>query len=115
VAFDPTLGYRLHANVALRPEPFGALAYHYGNRKLVFLKSPRMVSLVRSLHDFGSIELALTPLNLSVRAHENYLNALRSLESSDMIVLQQPISQDASLLNTVSQQTSQESADATIG
>jgi mycofactocin biosynthesis protein MftB len=28
----------LHPQVALRPEPFGALAYHYGNRKLVFLK-----------------------------------------------------------------------------
>ena len=26
--------------VALRPEPFGALAYHYGNRRLVFLKHP---------------------------------------------------------------------------
>jgi hypothetical protein len=30
----------LHPQVALRPEPFGALAYHYGNRKLVFLKHP---------------------------------------------------------------------------
>ena len=28
----------LHPQVALRPEQFGALAYHYGNRKLVFLK-----------------------------------------------------------------------------
>ncbi len=103
--FDPTLGYQLHANVALRPEPFGALAYHYGNRKLVFLKSPRMVSLVRSLNDFGSVELALAPLELSIRATENYLNALRSLESSEMIVPQ----------NSASLQTSQETADAAIG
>ena len=27
----------LDPQVALRPEPFGALAYHYGNRRLVFL------------------------------------------------------------------------------
>ncbi len=30
----------LHPQVALRPEPFGALAYHYGNRRLIFLKHP---------------------------------------------------------------------------
>ena len=26
--------------MALRPEPFGALAYHYGSRRLTFLRSP---------------------------------------------------------------------------
>ena len=88
MAFDPTLAYRLHANVALRPEPFGALAYHYGNRKLVFLKSPRMVTLVRSLGEFGSVDAALVPLDLSTRARANYLSALLSLERSEMIVVQ---------------------------
>ena len=34
----------LHPQVALRPEPFGALAYHYGNRRLVFLKHPDVVA-----------------------------------------------------------------------
>ena len=86
--FDPNLSYRLHANVALRPEPFGALAYHYGNRKLVFLKSLRMVALVRSLADHDSVEAALAPLALSPRARDNYLGALTSLERSDMIVVQ---------------------------
>jgi putative mycofactocin binding protein MftB len=39
--------------VALRPEPIGALAYHFGNRKLTFLKQPELVSVVRELerHD----------------------------------------------------------------
>ena len=37
----------LDPQVALRPEPFGALAYHYGNRRLVFLKHPDVVSVVR--------------------------------------------------------------------
>ena len=30
--------WRLSPSVALRPEPFGALAYHFGNRKLTLLK-----------------------------------------------------------------------------
>ena len=41
----------LHPDVALRPEPFGALAYHYGNRRLVFLKHPDVVAVVRRLGD----------------------------------------------------------------
>ena len=32
--------WRLDGSVALRPEPFGALAYHFGTRKLSFLKTP---------------------------------------------------------------------------
>ncbi|MCX6513169.1 MAG: mycofactocin biosynthesis chaperone MftB [Actinobacteria bacterium] len=34
----------LHPEVALRDESFGALAYHYGNRRLVFLKSRPLAS-----------------------------------------------------------------------
>ena len=60
VALHLHSAYRLHPSVALRPEPFGALAYHYGNRKLVFLKSPLMVEVVRTLGDHPSIEAALT-------------------------------------------------------
>ena len=37
--------------MALRPEPFGALAYHFGNRKLTFLKRPELVAVVRALGD----------------------------------------------------------------
>ena len=38
--------WRLSPSVALRPEPFGALAYHFGNRKLTFLKRPELVRVV---------------------------------------------------------------------
>ncbi len=41
--------WRLNPQVALRDESFGALAYHYGNRRLVFLKSWTLVDLVSSL------------------------------------------------------------------
>ena len=48
-ALELARGHRLAAQVALRPEGFGALAYHFGNRRLTFLTSPGLVELVRSL------------------------------------------------------------------
>lgn len=38
-------GWRLSPAVALRPEPFGALTYHFRNRKLIFLKQPKLADL----------------------------------------------------------------------
>ena len=49
----------LDPQVALRPEPFGALAYHYGNRKLIFLKHPDMVRVVKALGDHDTLADAL--------------------------------------------------------
>jgi len=31
--FDPDLPWQRARSVALRPEPFGALAHHFGNRR----------------------------------------------------------------------------------
>src|SRR5579862_3146191 len=52
--FDETRAWQLHPQVALRDESFGALAYHYGNRRLVFLKSRMLVELVSTLDRFDS-------------------------------------------------------------
>ena len=41
--------WELHPRVALRPESFGALLYHFGTRKLSFLKNPQILEIVRSL------------------------------------------------------------------
>ena len=35
--------WRLSGSVSLRPEPFGALVYHFGTRRLSFLKTPELV------------------------------------------------------------------------
>ena len=51
VAFDAALPWQKSRSVALRPEPFGALVYHFGNRKLSFLKSKQLVSVVEALAD----------------------------------------------------------------
>jgi putative mycofactocin binding protein MftB len=86
VALDPAGVYRLHPNVAVRPEPFGALVYHYGNRKLVFLKSPRMVSIVNALDGVSSITDVLGANGVPIDRHVRYVEALSSLLVSDMIV-----------------------------
>ena len=59
VAFDLRRGYRLNPAATLRPEPFGALAYHFGNRRLTFLKSRQLVTVVRLLSSYDSAADAL--------------------------------------------------------
>jgi mycofactocin biosynthesis protein MftB len=86
---DTLRPYRLHPQVALRPEPFGALAYHYGNRRLVFLKSAGMVTLVRSLADHATLGAALDAAvadgTVAVRQRPSYERALASLVTSEVI------------------------------
>ncbi|GAB3301712.1 mycofactocin biosynthesis chaperone MftB [Parasphingorhabdus pacifica] len=85
-AFDPERRYRLSPNVSLRPESFGALAYHFGNRKLSFLKSPRLVAIVRSLEDHASARAAVESGDMAEGQRASYLRALASLARTDMIV-----------------------------
>jgi putative mycofactocin binding protein MftB len=84
VPFDSSAAYRLDDRVAVRPEPFGALAYHYGSRRLTFLRSKRLVELVDDLDQFESVDSAL---DARVPAGERpaYLKALASLASSEFI------------------------------
>jgi len=76
---------RLDERVALRPEPFGALAYHYGNRRLVFLRSEDMVRVVRSLDDAPTVAHALTASDIDRRRWPSFLDALSHLEASEVI------------------------------
>ena len=46
--FDLGRPYEKHPQVAIRREEFGGLAYHFGNRRLVFLKGPELVVLVEA-------------------------------------------------------------------
>jgi mycofactocin biosynthesis protein MftB len=82
----PDAAYALHPSVAVRPEPFGALVYHYGNRKLVFLKSPQLVAVVEHLHQYSSVIAALNAVGVPASSHRRYCEALSSLLASDMIV-----------------------------
>jgi putative mycofactocin binding protein MftB len=76
----------VHPSVAVRPEPFGALVYHYGNRKLVFLKSPGMVRLVHALDGRRTLDDALRHAEIPESAWPRHREALTSLLRSDMLL-----------------------------
>jgi len=85
MTFDTARPYRLHPQVALRDEPFGALAYHYGNRRLTFLKSPRLVELVRGLDAHPSLDGALDALGPPAPERARWLRSLEQLAASEVI------------------------------
>ncbi|HEY4378544.1 MAG TPA: mycofactocin biosynthesis chaperone MftB [Acidimicrobiales bacterium] len=82
---DLNAAYALDPQVSLRPEPFGALAYHFGNRRLSFLRSPEIVAVVRSLDDSANVADALEANHIDRRRWPSFTAALATLESSDMI------------------------------
>jgi putative mycofactocin binding protein MftB len=76
--------WRLDPSVALRPEPFGALAYHFGTRKLSFLKTPELVDVVRGL-EHGSVRQALESAGVPAGHWPAYCTALSGLAAGGMI------------------------------
>ncbi|RZU33649.1 mycofactocin biosynthesis chaperone MftB [Blastococcus saxobsidens] len=84
-AFDPALPWRRSRSVALRPEPFGALVYSFANRKLSFLKSKTLVSVVESLADHPSAEATLVACGVPEARRGAYVKALADLARSQMI------------------------------
>lgn len=84
--FDSSRPYRIHERVALRPEPFGALAYHYGNRRLNFLRAPELVALVASLGEHESPRAAFAASGIESRRWPSFEKALASLAASDFLV-----------------------------
>jgi putative mycofactocin binding protein MftB len=77
---------RLHPQVALRPEPFGALAYHYGNRRLVFLKHPDVVAVVRELESHATLSETLSACGVAEPRWPSFVKAIESLHESSVVV-----------------------------
>jgi putative mycofactocin binding protein MftB len=75
----------LDPQVALRPEPFGALAYHYGNRRLIFLKHPDVVRVVNALGDHDSVAATLRACGIAEERWPSFVSALESLEQSHLL------------------------------
>ena len=88
IVFDPELSWRLHPQVAVRPEPFGALLYHFGTRKLSFLKNRTIVAVVNSLADHPDVRSACRAAGVDDAQQGPYLHALRVLVQSKMLVPQ---------------------------
>jgi mycofactocin biosynthesis protein MftB len=87
---DLDRGWRLHPQVAVRPEPFGALLYHFGTRKLSFLKNRTILALIQSLGDYDDVHTACRAAGIDDDARGPYLSALATLARSKMLVLRDP-------------------------
>ena len=77
---------RLHPQVALRPEPFGALAYHYGTRRLVFLKHLDVVQVVQALADHDVVADAFDACEIAHSRRPAFEQALTALIDSEMLI-----------------------------
>ena len=89
--FDLDIAWQLDERVAIRPEPFGALLYHFGTRRLSFLKSERMLAVVRALADQPSARAACTHAGVTDGELAAYARALETLADSNMISERQAI------------------------
>ena len=83
---DPSLSWRLHPQVAVRPEPFGALLYHFGTRRLSFLKNRTIAAVVESLAEHPDVRSALSAAGVDPADEAPYLHALGVLADSQMLV-----------------------------
>lgn len=90
----------LHPRVALRPEPFGALAYHYDTRRLNFLRSHDLVALVKALGEHANARDAFDAIGLDASRWPSFAKALDALVASDFIEPRTPADSAAITLET---------------
>jgi putative mycofactocin binding protein MftB len=77
--------WHLAPDVAIRPEPFGALAYDFGTRRLTFLKRPELVSVVTGLADHADVRSALEASAVPESEWPAYVSALQALARAGTI------------------------------
>ena len=85
-ALDLSRAWRLHPQVSVRPEPFGALLYHFGTRKLSFLKERRLLDVVRTLSEQPSALAACESAGVPASDLPAFRRALETLRDSHMLV-----------------------------
>jgi mycofactocin biosynthesis protein MftB len=88
--FDLDSPWRLHPQVSIRPERFGALLYHFGTRRLSFLKSPALLSVVTGLSAAASAREACARAGVAERELPSLRAALATLAASNMITERTP-------------------------
>ena len=75
----------LHAAVSVRPEPFGALLYHFGNRRLSFLKTRQLLAIVQGLASADTARQACERAGVTAAGLPAVTAALASLAAGDSI------------------------------
>ncbi len=71
--------------VSVRPEPFGALLYHFGSRRLSFLKDPRLLSVIEGLGEAPTARAACTAAGVDAGALAAFERALERLVDGGML------------------------------
>ena len=84
--FDVDGAWALDARVALRSESFGALAYHFGTRRLSFLTHPQLVRVVEVLAEHRCAADALHAAGVAPEREPAMTRALGTLADTGMIV-----------------------------
>jgi putative mycofactocin binding protein MftB len=84
-AFDLDGAWELDSRVSIRPERFGALLYHFGTRRLSFLKSRTMLDVVQALTEHPTARAACARAGVTPADLPRYRTALAALAASSMI------------------------------
>ncbi|WP_368496494.1 mycofactocin biosynthesis chaperone MftB [Herbiconiux sp. A18JL235] len=79
----------LHPQVSVRPEPFGALLYHFGTRKLSFLKDRALLAAVEGLAGSATLRDAFSRAGIGDADMPRYQLALGTLAVSQMVIERQ--------------------------
>jgi putative mycofactocin binding protein MftB len=77
--------WELAPQVSVRPEPFGALLYHFGTRRLSFLKDRRLLAVVQGLAEASSARHACVEAGVEASEMTAYERALDRLADTDMV------------------------------
>lgn len=77
--------WELAPQVSVRPEPFGALLYHFGTRRLSFLKDRRLLTVVQGLGEAPSARAACAEAGVDDGDLAAYERALARLAATDMV------------------------------
>ena len=83
---SPDAGYDIAAQVSVRPESFGALLYHFGTRRLSFLKDPVLLAVVQQLPLQPTAGAALVAAGVAEADQPRYLRSLGTLVATEMLV-----------------------------
>jgi len=75
----------LAPQVSVRPERFGALLYHFGTRRLSFLKDPRLLVVVERLADAPTAGDACRGAGVGAAELPTFERALARLAETDML------------------------------
>lgn len=75
----------LAPQVSVRPEAFGALLYHFGTRRLSFLKDRVLLEVVQGLADAPDARAACVAAGIDGDRLATYARALQRLADTDML------------------------------